>query len=545
MQTKLKGFWEKIKGFFTKLNKKTRILLGACAAVLLILIVAAVVLLNRKEYAVLYGGLTANETSTVLKYLSDNGVTDYQIRGDTILVPKGRETQLQAQMAMSGNMNTGFMYEFYLDNKSLMDTSDERYQMWLAAGQQYLAAIIRQFDGVRDASVVLTPGTERVYVLDPEATPATASVTIELEGTKPLSSGVVTAIRNTVAFGLEGLEVSNVAIHDTTGNNYSDASGFGELAEVSALKLQYEDEINNKVRSQVLNALVPIYGKDNVSVAVNSRVDMDRRVVESTTHTQPEGSVQGGGLIGTDKYFWEVIRGDTEGVGGVVGTQSNSDIPGYPDLENLDPNGDAQYANGNVERDHNLNTTTEQREVLAGTIVDIGVAVTINQNAGNAGSVNLEALRDHVAVISGIGSEDPASRVSVLIAPFAENTPAPSGGFWLSTVDSWVLYAAIGGLALFVVLLIIVLLLARRSKKKKLAKQKALEEEMLAAEAAAEAVAAAAAVVPGPTGGADIMEVNTEKSMELRKMVRQFAQNNPEIAAQMVKTWLKGESDDG
>ena len=139
--------------------------------------------------------------------------------------------------------------------------------------------------------------------------------------------------------------------------------------------------------------------------------------------------MQGGGLIGTDKYFWEVIRGDTEGVGGVVGTQSNSDIPGYPDLENLDPNGDAQYAGGNVERDHNLNTTTEQREVLAGTIVDIGVAVTINQNAGNAGSVNLEALRDHVAVISGIGSEDPASRVSVLIAPFAENTPAPSGGF--------------------------------------------------------------------------------------------------------------------
>jgi flagellar M-ring protein FliF len=37
------------------------------------------------------------------------------------------------------------------------------------------------------------------------------------------------------------------------------------------------------------------------------------------------------------------------------------------------------------------------------------------------------------------------------------------------------------------------------------------------------------------------MEVNTEKSMELRKAVRQFAQNNPEIAAQMVKTWLKGE----
>ena len=67
---------------------------------------------------------------------------------------------------------------------------------------------------------------------------------------------------------------------------------------------------------------------------------------------------------------------------------------------------------------------------------------------------------------------------------------------------------------------------------------------MQAAEAAAMAAAAAAAVVP-PAGGADIMEVNTEKSMELRKSVRQFAQNNPEIAAQMVKAWLRGETDDG
>ena len=41
------------------------------------------------------------------------------------------------------------------------------------------------------------------------------------------------------------------------------------------------------------------------------------------------------------------------------------------------------------------------------------------------------------------------------------------------------------------------------------------------------------------------MEVNTEKSMELRKSVRQFAQNNPEIAAQMVKAWLKGDETGG
>ena len=78
---------------------------------------------------------------------------------------------------------------------------------------------------------------------------------------------------------------------------------------------------------------------------------------------------------------------------------------------------------------------------------------------------------------------------------------------------------------------------------KRLAQQMALEVEMQAAEALAAAEAAAAAAAAAPTGGADIMEINTEKSMELRKTVRQFAQNNPEIAAQMVKAWLRGEDD--
>ena len=49
---------------------------------------------------------------------------------------------------------------------------------------------------------------------------------------------------------------------------------------------------------------------------------------------------------------------------------------------------------------------------------------------------------------------------------------------------------------------------------------------------------------PPPTTGADIMDINTEKSMELRKTVRQFVQNNPEVAALMLKTWLKGGEDD-
>ena len=143
--------------------------------------------------------------------------------------------------------------------------------------------------------------------------------------------------------------------------------------------------------------------------------------------------------------------------------------------------------------------------VWAGTITDLSVAVTINQKAENAGAMSIEQLTRHVAVASGIGTnmEDWDSHVSVVIAPFADNTPAPTPSgilAFLAEVEDWVVFAAIGGLVLFLILLIIILLLRRRAKKKKLAKQAALEAEMRAAEEAAAAAAAAEILAAAPTG---------------------------------------------
>ncbi len=546
MQTKLKGLWEKIKGFFAKLNKMTRILLGVCAAVILVIIIAAAVLLNQTEYAVLQGGLNASEISTVVQFLDSNGVKDYRIEGDTVLVPKGRETQLQVQLATSGNLKSGFLYEYYSGIGGI-STASEQDRAFLISTQERLAAQIQMLDEIQWASVNITPGTDRVHVLDPQATPATASVTVTPTSRKVLSSGTVNVIRDLVSHSVQGLEFSNVAIGDTLGNTYTDGStsSADSISEASAMKIQYEEQVSNKVRTQVLQAVEDIYGPDNVSVSVNSTIDINRKVVDSTTYHQPDGSVEGGGLIGKDQWLWEIIRDGTDPVGGTVGTTTNSDIPQMTELQpNL--NGDENYANGSGERDHLVDKTTQQTEMLAFTITDVRVAVTINQNCDNAGALSTDALRAHIATASGIGGENPENYVSVLIAPFHDTAPtAPNlTGTILPGVPDWVLLAAIGGLALFIILLIIILLLRSRAKKKRLAQQEALEAEMQAAEAlaAAEAAAAAAAV---PTGGADIMEINTEKSMELRKTVRQFAQNNPEIAAQMVKAWLRGEDENG
>lgn len=544
-QTKLKELWEKVKGFFNKLNKKMRILLGVCLVAILAVAIVLFLQANKKEYAILCTGLNASDTSTVVKFLSDNGVADYKIQNDTILVPKGREVQLQGQLVLSGNLNSGYLYTYYTENVGLTSTSTEQERAWLVSVQQRLEAIIRTFEGVREAHVNISPGTERLYVLQDTATPSTASVVITVNGSERLKDDVVKAIRDAVAHSVERLNIENISVSDQYGP-YSDNSAIAQTNQATALKLQYEEQINNNIRSQVLQTLGPIYGYDNISVGVVSKVEVSRKTIDSTTYKQPGGSVIGGGLVVGDHLFWEVIRDGSEAEGGTVGTSTNSNLPIYPNLEDA-LNGDEDYAGLQTDRDIVVDTTKEQMDVLEGRLSDLRVTVSVNATSTNGNVMSVEELKESVVTLTGIGAESVEAaqdKVFVTIKPFYEENPAnPNGpgGFFLQ--NSWVLYAAIGGLVLFLLLLLVVILLARKSKKKKLARQRALEEEMAAAEAAAEAAAILAAAPP--TGGADIMEVNTEKSMELRKSVRQFAQNNPEIAAQMVKAWLKGEDNGG
>lgn len=552
IQARLKELWEKIKDFFKKLNKTTRILLGVGLVVVVGLAIAAAVLLNRKEYAVLFTGLNSSETSMVVQFLNNNGVTDFRIQGDSVLVQKGREDQLQAQLILSGNLSDAYLtYSYYTEHSGALTTSEEQKRIWLAAQEQKMQAIIQRFDGVREALVKIAPGTERIYVLDDTATPTTASVTITPDGNRALSDNVVQAIRYTVSHGIEGLKVEDISIQDIYGNPYSDFGNSTTMtSQATALKLEYEERISNNIRREIFNGLSSIYGKDNVTVNVLCTVDVSHQIIDKTTHEQPLGSVEGGGLIIGDTVFIERIRDGETPTGGTVGTPTNSELnvnfPNYPDWTG-DDNGNDVYQGESVDRTHVVDTTNTQEEVLEGRLKDLRMMVTVNQDCKNSGAMTIDALRDSVASLAGIaGTENVLNRVSVIIAPFAEEpgVPGNEGLFWFITPENaWILYAAIGGLVLFVVLLVLILVLAGRRKKKRREEERTQEEEMAAAALAAEA-AALLAEAP-PTGGADIMEVNTEKSIELRQEVRRFAQNNPEIAAQMVKAWLKGDDSGG
>lgn len=552
---KAKALWAKVWERLKKISKKIYI---AAAAALVVLAVILVIILNNKPYSTLVTGVSMDEMSSVLQLLDTWGVRDYKVEnGDTILVPESQQNQLQARVLMENVFQSG--QGKYYDSLSALSTNQERNLATLKDLQEELRATIRCFENVKDASVNLTPGEDRGYILDSgNVVNATAAVRVTMQDGKKLTTQQAAAIRELVSNSLQGLEISNVSITDTYGNTYSGGSLTAD-SDASALKMQLEEEQANKIRTQVMQVLEPVFGQDNVDVAVNCVVEVGNVTEDRVDVYLPEyaenGETNGRGIIGSLIYEWSYTRDGDETVGGVVGAESNSNLPNedfsqyVENRPNLDGSESAASAGGQIDYD---NPRSEKHIVTtAGYLKDCSVAVSINSTT--AGNVDTAEWRQHVARAAGIygeideetGAEILDGRISVITYPFfREELPEPTPGIFEMTVlgiPLWVWIAAGGGLLLFILLLVIILLSRRRRRKRREAEEAEAQANDVDALLAAVGLGGQAA----DGNGADVMEIQSEQSMQLRKDIRQFASENPEIAAQMVRNWLRGGDDDG
>lgn len=524
-----------------------KILIGVVIALMLAAIIGLVVMRMNDPYTVLFTELTSDDMSKVLNYLDGNNITNYKVQNnDTILVPTSQEPSIKAALLREDYPVSGFGYSRYLDNVNALASESDRRRLFLFDLQDRLSSVVRCLDDVKDAKVTIAEGSDHRYILNADdVVEASASVIVTMKGNQVMNAKLARSIRTLISSAVEGLSIENINISDGAGNTYSgDDDGVTAANDASQLKLDLERKVNESVRSQILDVLIPMYGSDNVSVAVNSTVDVSRTYTDSTTYNQPawaaDGSTNGEGIIGRRIYDNRVVAGGDEAAGGIAGTATNADLNEY--VESYRPNGTEQELGSAGEIDYENDRTQTQREIPAGVVTDCSVSVSINSNAVTVPNVN--NLIAHIARAAGIDAAVQNQKVSVLLSPFYVTPPTDENNTTQNAngLPRWALYALIGGLILFfLLLLLIILLISRRRKKKRQAEEEAAAEaERLAQELAALQAANNNQDGENPTGeGADIMDIHTERSMELRKTVRQFAENNPELAAQMIRTWMK------
>lgn len=552
---KIKRGFGKVKEKVKSLSRKTLIIIAAVVAVVVIALIALAVSLsaNRKEYAVLVTGVSNNEAASVISYLEGQGVTNYKVENnDTILVPKGQEENLKAKILMENLTESGFFYSTYFDHINSLSTEAERNQVTLFDLQDRLGATIRSLEGVREAVVTITPGEDKSYILDNNVVvEAEASVTVTMADGKELGDEMANAIRHLVSHSIKGLEIGSVGIIDSLGNVYGEfGSGTGDT---SQKKLELELLNENRIRTEVMKALTPFFGEDNVRVAVKCEVELGNVTEHRTDYELPEyaqdGSTGGRGIVDSEGYQYSNGRPGDDSVGGPVGADVNSDLSEYVE-DNQDIQGDERSVAGGWQKDYLTSNSVKDIYNDSGHLVDVSVAVSINSKV--AEGANLRQLQSHVARAANItgdidettGEENLDGMISIMAMDFFNPTAEPDqlpddGSIVFLGVPLWVWIAAGVGLLLFIILLVVILLLRRRKRKMQEEEERREQEEMDAL------LNAAGMDEPNAESGADVMSLQTERSMELRKDIRQFVTENPEVAAQMIRSWLRGDNDDG
>ncbi|NLJ57608.1 MAG: flagellar M-ring protein FliF [Tissierellia bacterium] len=513
IQNSVMEFWGKLS------DKKRKLLIGGLAAFLIAALIIAL-LLNRKDYTVLFRNMDEAESVEVMQQLQQNNV-DYKYEdGGTILIPKQQESMLRMQLAQAGHPRTGINYSLFTENIDFMTTDYEKRQYEIFQLQERLQGSIETIAGVEQAIVTINVPEQRSFAWETDKRESSASVKINLKNGYTLTPSQANGIMQLLVKSVEGLKEENVAIIDTDGNSLKLSNEMQQTSTIK-LKLDIEKEFEKETERDVTEFLSKIYGPENVQVSAKCTINFDKKISEILQYLPDEETNLG--VPGNTQDERE-ITGQGEVTGGVPGAESNAELPTYPGVV---VNGDNIYFRDSNTINYLVSQLKEQVEHNPGTIEKLTVAAVINQV--NMSDEELDNVRELIAYSVGIESEDIALSNMAFYDPDSPSVPVitPEPGEEGIELRDILIFGGAALVLIALISLIIVLLLNRRKKKK----------ELLASQVTM-------AIPEEEFSWSDIQEgikVQETQEQAIIKQLKEFTTANPEIAAQLIRTWIKGD----
>lgn len=527
-----------VKEYLAKINRRTKIIAAIVAAIIIVGAIVITLILNHKDYVVLFSDVTEEETTQILAKLQEMNV-EYKSDGSgNIRVPENVADTTRAQLAQEGYPKSGFTYDVFTENAGGMTTDMEKQTYKLYELQNRIGATVRLFEGVKDAKVTIALGEESKYVLsdaEDASNEPSASVVVMMENNGSPTESQATGVQRLVAQSVPNMKMENVTVLDGNGvivSDMGDSPGSSGDAGQEILRL-----IESQLSQKVIHVLEPFYGADNVRVSAKGTVNMEKIIRESTTYTTPEkiDEEDKTGILSKETGSRE-SSGGGDAAGGVVGTETNSDISQY--TANAAQNGDG-YASESWTRDFLVNQIKEQGEIDSGVLQDVTVSVAINGRT--LGDLTTNKLMELVGNAVGIAPDDRIDKITIANAPFYEGTDAEKQSFTeqlAEMVKDNLLFVIIGAVALLLLATALIIFIRKR-KKAQDELEEVLEEEM-AQEFPVDGEQIQEEEAEEEVEPLDLVSLKNERSQQLRDVVRAFADENPELSAQMLKIWLRG-----
>lgn len=527
MNEQIKKALEPFKQFWKNTSPFVRKSIIGGTAVAIAVAIGVSFLLNTTEYVAIFDDLPQTENQEILAKLQEMKVNTRLEKG-AILVLKEDEARVRMTLATEGYPKNGLSYYLIEQNSGVLTTDYERKQYENMQRQERIAASIRTLDGVRDAVVTITIPSDNGFYLQQKEKPS-ASVIIHMKQGSTLTEGQILGIQNLVAKSVSALSKENIALSDGEGNELT-AEGTNNKAELS--KITITREIEHDIKKKIKTVLEGPYTAAQINISVTATINTDALIREETTYApSPDGN--NSGVISEENREQESTS-SSQNDGGIPGTSTNAEVPTYP-IGGSAGGSSSSRSSENVR--YQVSQTKSQLEKSGAVIESISIGIAVDKVAFDPGE--RESIVQLVSFAAGVDPEN----VAVQNFRFQTRAEAEEVPTAVPVQNPWLIYAIAGGALLLLIICITALVLARgrRQRREEEALQQAMETSQMEdrEKHAALNEIFGQEIAPEAEGIPPIEPVQDVKQQQ----IKDFAKQNPEIAAQMIKTWLRSETE--
>ncbi len=534
---------EKIKDILNGLSSKTKKII--IAGVVGVLVVAGAVVLalsmRQKPFEVMFTGVGSEEAKQIIGKLQEDGVS-YQYENGDILVPVEQMDTTRAKLVSEGYPKSGFTYDVFKNNVNLMTTDSDRKTFKLYDLETRIGSTIQLFDGVKEAYVTIALGETSKYALSEDsAKEASAQAVVVMKDGGAPTEEQAKSVQRLISRSIPGMVIDNVSVFDGNGREITVNSEEDDLSTGKANE-EIAKVIEDQISAKVINVLGPVYGNGNVKVSAKVTVNMDKLIRESIVYNTPDKIDQKDktGIISEETINKE-FSGDKQTASGVAGSEANADIPQY-NAAGTGTGADGSYASNGLSRKYLINQIKEQGQINPGSLENLTVSVVVN--GADFGTLTVDDIRNLAGNATGIAQAERGEKITAVAAPFytvdVPKQPEDTAevGAKGMIVNQWILIAAAVGVVL---LLLIVILAIRAANKKKamIVDTEDSQEDVPVVPVIPEVVEEEVVEEIEPVEP-EIFVPEVDRGAELRESIRDFADQNPEISAQLLKAWLNG-----
>ena len=526
------------------------------------------------DFRPLFTGVAPEDASAIVQKLKEAGV-DYRLptEGGVVMVPSAQLAELRINMAAAGLPKAGRIGFELFDKTNLGATEFTEHINYRRALEGELERSVMSLAAVEQARVHVTFPKDSVFLESQQ--PAKASVLVKLRPGSRLAPQNVQAIDHLVSAAVEGLSPDAVSVLDMNGNLLGRPKAAGTLdgPDPSEAALEYRHHVEADLLTKINSTLEPLLGAEKFRANVSVECDFSGGELSEEIF-DPAHSV-----MSTSQRTEDASGGST--AGGVPGTAST-----LPRPTSRPVSGSNRISRTSESIAYQTSRTVKKTRMPAGVVRKVSLAVLVDQSVtwekdGKGmkkvlvppAPETMKVIHDVVAGVTGFNQER-GDQLVIETLPFESTllleppgtpgaptaTPKPTGLDSLPIKLDRKNLLMLGGAAAAAIVIGFLLVVFLRKRKKKMSAAALAAAELAASDTpvarAALSAAHAQQDLEAQLAERDALQqksdaqvltnlklapVITKKAEVLAKHLRERITKEPDISAQILRTWIREE----